>query len=109
MAGGGGGLLAPVRSPAFPRLTSEWAALFAHSWVPPFRCRSAAGNAGVSGRSTGGAWRAAALAAAVLRPPGAAAPPGGCGAAVSPAGLRPPMGGVGGGEEGVPWSPDAAP
>ena len=41
-------------------------------------------------------------------PPGAAAPPGGCGAAVSPAGLSPPMG-WGGGGVGVPWSPDAAP
>ena len=53
-------------------------------------------------------------------PLGAAAPPGGCGAAVSPAGLRPPTGrgrgrggGEGGGEEEFPavpfWSPGAAP
>ena len=34
--GGGRGLLAPVRSPAFPRLAPEWAASFAHSLVPPF-------------------------------------------------------------------------
>ena len=74
------GPLAPVRSSAFPRLAPELAASFAHSWVLPFRCRSAAGNAGVSGRSTGGAWRAAALAAAVAPPPpppGCSGPPGG--------------------------------
>ena len=119
--GGGRGLLATVRSPAFPRLASGWAALFAHAWVPRFRCRSVAGNAGVSGRSTGGAWRAAALAMAVAPPPlGAAPPPGGRGAAVSPAGLRSPMdwgGGRGWGRglrgggvlRSPPLFPDAAP
>ena len=110
--GGGGGLSAPVRSPPFPRLAPESAASFPHSWVPPFRCWSASGNAGVSGRSTGGAWREAALAAAVVSLPRVQRPPGGgCGAAVSPAGLRPPMGwgGGGGGGAGVPSSPDAAP
>ena len=100
--GGGGGrrLLAPVRLPAFSRLAPEWAASFAHSSVPPFRCRLAAGNAGGGGQSTGGAWRAAALAAAVVSPPRMQRPPsGGCGAAISPACLCPPMG-WGGGERG---------
>ena len=58
--GGGGGreggsdLLALVRAPAFPSPASEWAALFAASWAPPFRGRSLAGNAGACGRLAGG-------------------------------------------------------
>ena len=97
---GGGDLLALVRAPALPRPASVRAAPFAPSLVPPFRCRSVAANAGVCGRSTGGACRAAALAAAAVPPPlGAAAPLGGCRAAVSPAGLRPLLG-RGGGEGG---------
>ena len=76
VAGGGeGDLLALVRAPAFPRTASEWAAPFAPSWVPPFCCRSVAGNAGVCGRSTGGAWRAAAPAAAAVSPPWLQRPP----------------------------------
>ena len=109
--GGGGGeggcdLLALVRAPAFPRPASEWAAPFAPSWAPPFRGRSAAGNVGACGRFTGGAWRAAALAAAAVLPPlGAAASSWGCGAAVSPVGLRPLLGRGGGGERGGPSGP----
>ena len=97
--GGGRGLLDLVRSPAFPRLAPEWAASFAHSWVPPFRCRSAAGNAGVRWRSTGGAWRAAALAAAVVSPPPRVQRPlrGGAGPlSLRPASVRPWAGGGGG-------------
>ena len=97
---GGSDILALVCAPAFPRPASECAALFALSWAPPFRGRLVAGNAGACGRFTGGAWRAAALAAAVVSPPlGAAASPWGCGAAVSPVGLRPLLG-PGGGERG---------
>ena len=74
VAGGGAGrggsdLLTLVRAPAFPRPAPEWAAPFAPSWALPFRCRSVAGNAGVCGRSIGGAWRATALAEAVVSPP----------------------------------------
>ena len=111
-AGGGEGgsdLLALVRAPAFPRTASEGAAPFAPSWALPFRCRSVAGKAGVCARFTGGAWRAAALAAAAVSPPlGAVASPGGCGAAVPPVGLCLLLG-KGGGEGGALWSPDAAP
>ena len=113
-AGGGGGeggcdLLALVRTPAFPMPASEWVAPFAPSWAPPSRGRSAAGNVGACGRFTGGAWRAAALAAAAVSPPlGAAASSWGCGAAVSPVGLRPLLG-RGGGRGGGLRSPDAAP
>ena len=96
--GGGGDLLALVRPSAIPGPASEWVASFAPSWVPPFCCRSAAGNAGVFGRSTGGAWHAAALAAAAVSPPRVQRPPlGGCGASVSPARLCPLMGWGGGG------------
>ena len=111
--GGGGGrdLLDPVCAPAFPRPASEWAASFSTSWVPPFCCRSVAGNAGVCRRSIGGAWRVAPLAAAGVCPPRVRRPPrGGAG----PLSLRlvpvcPWAGGGGGREGGVPWSPDAAP
>ena len=103
---GGSDLLALVRAPAFPRPASEGAAPFAPSWAPPFRCPSVAGKAGVCGRFTGGAWRAAALAAAAVSPPlGAASSPGGCGTAVSPVGLRPLLGRWGGGRGGGPPVP----
>ena len=62
-----------------------------------------AGNAGVCGRSTGGAWRAAALAAAAVSPPWVQRP-----LSLWPASVRSWAGG-GGGEEGAPWSPDAGP
>ena len=97
--GGGGGreggsdLLALARTPAFPRPASEWAAPFAPSWAPPFRCWSVAGNAGACGRFTGAA-------AAVSPPLGAAASSWGCGAAVPPVGLRLLLGQEGGGGRG---------
>ena len=109
--GGGGDLLVLVRAAASSRPASESAAPFAPSWAPPFRCRSVAGNAGVCGRSTGGAWRAAALAAAPFPPP----PPGcsglpegvrGCCLSGQPLSALGPRRG-GGGE--APRSPDAAP
>ena len=97
---GGSDLVALFRAPAFPRSTSE----------SPCRGRWVAGNAGACGRFTGGAWRAATLAAAaVYLPLGAAASPWGCGAAVSPVGLRPLLGRRGGGEGRALWYPDAAP
>ena len=105
--GGGGDPLTLVRASAFPRMASEGAALFAPSWAPPVRCRSAAGKVGACGRFTGGACR------------GHGAPPprvqrplrGGCGAAVSSACLRALLGlkGRGGGEGGGLWSPGAPP
>ena len=108
--GGGRGLPAPVSSPASPRLAPQWAALCAHSWAPPFCCRSAAGNVGVSGRSTGGAWRAAALAAAVVSSPRVQRPPRGVRGRCPSDRLPSAYGlGGGGGERGVPWSPYADP
>ena len=89
--------------------------------MPAQSCWSAAGTAGVSGRPTGGTWRATALAAAVASPPWAPRP--------SRGGARPPPpwlasgrsraggGGEGGGRAGgewgfpavPPWSPCVAP
>ena len=77
--------------------------------------RSAAGTAGVSGRLTGGAWRAAALPAALASPPWAPQPSrGGAGPpSLRPAYGRPRAGGGGGGEGwgggGVPCSPPLVP
>ena len=85
-----------------------WAAPFAPSWAPPLRGRLVAPNAGACGRFAGGAWCAAALAAADVSPPlGAVASPSGCGADVSPLGLRPLLGRGGGrGEPSGPLTPD---
>ena len=52
--GRGGNPPALVRAPFFPRPDSEGAALFAPSWAPPVRHRSAAGRAGACGRFTEG-------------------------------------------------------
>ena len=73
---------------------------------------SAAGNAGVSGRPTGGAWRAAALAAVVASPPWVPRPSRGGGAGLPP--LRPASGRLqagGGGEErgGEGWREEGFP
>ena len=114
--GGGGGreggsdLLALVRAPAFPSPASEWAALLALSWAPPFCGRSVAGNAGACGRFTGGAWRAAALAAAAVSPPWVRPPPrGGAGPLSLRSAFVRSWAGGGGGEGAGLWSPDAVP
>ena len=105
--GGGGNPPTLVRGPASPRPASERAALFAPSWAPPVRRRSAAGRAGACGRFSGGACRGrGAPSTRVQRPLR-----GGCGAAVSSVCLRPLLGlrGTGGGVGGGLWSPGAAP
>ena len=103
---GGSDPLVLVCAPAFPRPASEGAALFAPSWAPLVRRRSAVGRAGACGRFTGGACR------------GRGAPPpqvqrplrGGCGAPVLSACLRPLLGLRGGeGERGGPSGPLAPP
>ena len=133
VAGGGVGEVSLPRSappPCLPRAGTE-AGRFVFSLlgaaVPPRPMalaqsrRSAAGNAEVSGRPTGGAWRAAALAAAVASPPWVPrASRGGAG----PPPLRPASGrlqaggggrggGRGGGEGGFPsvppWFPGTTP
>ena len=105
------GLLATVCPPPSPGdiKAGRFVCAFLGAAVPLRRTtpaqshQSAAGNAGVCGRSTGGAWRVAALAAAVGSPPlGAAAPPGGGAGQPSlrPSSGRPRAGGRGGGEDG---------
>ena len=101
---GGSDLLALVCAPAFPGTATVRAAQWAPSLVPPFRCRSVAGNAGVCGRSIRGAWRAAALAAAAPPPPWVQLPPQGvrgcCLSGQPPSALR-----RGGGVRGGPPGP----
>ena len=105
--GGGGGGLALVRAPAFPRPASEGAALFAPSWAPPVCRRPAAGRAGACGRFTGGACRGSGAPSPRVQRPLRRE----CGAAVSSVCLRPLFGlrGRGGGVGGALWSPGAAP
>ena len=104
---GGGGGLALVRAPAFPRPASEGAAPFAPSWAPPVRRRPAAGRAGACGRFTGGACRGSGAPSPRVQRPLRRE----CGAAVSSVCLRPLFGlrGRGGGVGGALWSPGAAP
>ena len=108
---GGRGLFAAVCSPAFPRRAPRRAAssdpalhvAFPDAAVPlrptaPAQsCRSAAGTAGVTGRPTGGAWHAAALATAVASLPWVQQPSrGGAGTSpLWPATSRPRAGGGG--------------
>ena len=130
--GGEGFLCLGLPPPAFSGWAPWRAALSAHFWVPPFTWptasaqshRSAAANAGVSGRPTLGAWHATAPPGAAVPPLGAAALSGGHGDA-APSGWPPAAyglegggrggegGGRGGGEGGFlsvpPWSPGAAP
>ena len=83
---------------------------------PPLFTRGAS-SCSSQGRRQGEPWGASPQLSAPtylptcgVPPLGAAAPPGGCGAAVSPAGLRPPTGwGRGGGGGGVPRSPPLVP
>ena len=91
----------PSQGPA-----SEGVALFAPSWAPPVRRRSAAGRAGACGRFTGGACRGRGSPSPRVQRPLL----GGCGAAVSSVCLRPLLGlrGRGGGAEG-PSGPLAPP
>ena len=110
--GGGGvrGLFAAVCSPAFPGRAPRRAASSARSWVPPFRCSPGRRQCRIE--STGGAWRAAALVAAVASPPwvprpsqGGAGPP-----SLRLASGRPQAGGGGvGGRGGSPQSPPGPP
>ena len=97
---GGGGEVSSPRSA--PQPSSGWHQSRPLSVRIPGCRRPVAGRQRVMWeRSTGGAWRAAALAAAVVSaPPGVAAPLGGCGAAVSQAGPCPPIGWGGGGGRG---------
>ena len=108
--GGGGNPPALVRAPVFPKPASEGAALFAPSWAPQVRRRSAAGRVGACGRFTGGTGRGRGAPSHRLQRP----PRGGCGAAISLVCLRPLLGlrgrggGIGVGPL-VPWrSPLAA-
>ena len=85
------------------------------TYLPTYLPRLVAGNAGVCGRSTRGAWRAAALAAAApaaaaVSPPRVQRPPRGGVRGCCLSGRPPSALGLGGrGEGGVPWSPHAAP
>ena len=129
--GGGGGEVSLPQSALsrFPRVGTEagrfvcallGAAVRPRPTASAQSRRSAEANAGVSGRPTGGAWRAAALAAAVASPPwvprpsrgGLGPPPFRSASAYGPGG-RGRGRGRGGGEGGIPsvppWSPGAAP